>query len=158
MSDYTFESYVAAILGHRPHAVGLAPPRLLPADHLTIARHALGHGLDPFSHPADLAIAEEFRLYRADLPRRCGVHCDGGIYIPRWSPADLECLLITHERAHGWSARRREEANEADAWWITAHLALPETRLGEVNPHIPAFFQALFEEAHDSITFVMMSA
>lgn len=158
MGDFTFQSYVTAILSHRPQSVGLAPPRLLPNDHREIAKHALRHGMDPFSHPADLAIGEGFRLFRADLPRRCGVHLDGNIYIPKWSPADLEALLITHERGHGWSVRRREEANEADAWWITAHLTLPESRLGEVNPHVPAWFQALCEEAHDSITFVMLSA
>lgn len=158
MGDYTLRDFATAILTHRPQSVGQAPPRLLPSEHRSIARSALRHGLDALAHPADLAIGEGFRLFRADLPRRCGMHVDGDIYIPRWAPTDMEALLIIHERSHGWSVRRREDANEADAWWITVHLALPEMRLGEVNPHISAWFQALCEEAHDSITFVMLSA
>lgn len=158
MGDYTFQGYVSAILEHRPQSVGLAPPRLLPNEHRAIAREAYLRSGDAFDHPADLAIREGFRLYRADLPRRCGVHLSGSIYIPKWCPQELEPLIIDHERGHGWSVRRREEANEADAWWVTVHLALPENRLGETNPHLTPYFQALFEEAHDSITFVMMTA
>ena len=158
MGEYTFQGYVTAILSHRPQSVGLAAPRLTPAEHRAVAAAALRHGMDPFEHPADLAHAEKFKLFRADLPRRCGVHLDGCIYIPRWTPTDDEALRITHERGHGWSVRRREDANEADAWWITVHMALPEHRLGEVNPHMPSWFQGVCEEAHDSITFVMLSA
>lgn len=158
MGEHTFQDYATAILTHRPGRVGLEAPRLLPHEHRMIARAALRHGLDPFAHPADLADREGFKLYRADLPRRCGVHLDGRIYIPKWCPTELEPLIITHERAHGWTYRRKEEANEADAWWVTAHLALPEHRLGEINPHSEPWFQALAEEAHDSITFVMLTA
>lgn len=158
MADYTYESFVSAILTHRPQSVGLARPRLLPGEHRSIAREALSHGLDPFSHPADLAIKEKFKLFRADLPRRCGVHLDGSIYIPRWAPVETEAELITHERAHGWAVRRREDANEADAWWVTVHLTIPEELLGQTNPHVSPWFQAVCEEAHDSITFVMLSA
>ncbi len=158
MRDYTFQTYVTAILSHRPQSVGLARPVLSPNEHRTIARAALAHGLDPFAHPADLALAERFKLYRADLPRRCGVHLDGRIYIPKGAPIEAEAGLITHERAHGWAVRRREDANEADAWWVTVHLSIPESRLGEVNPHLEPWFQEVCEEAHDSITFVMMSA
>lgn len=158
MASYTHEEFVTAILTHHPQRVGLAPPRLTPNEHRAIARAALAHGLDPFSHPADLAIAEGFRLFRADLPRRCGVHVGGDIYIPRWAPVETEAELIIHERSHGWAVRRRDDANEADAWWISVHLAVPEARLGEVNPHLSAWFHGVCEEAHDSITFVMLSA
>lgn len=56
------------------------------------------------------------------------------------------------------SGNRGEDANESDAWWLTAYLALPVHLLGETNPHLTPWFQALCEEAHDSITFVIIDA
>lgn len=94
----------------------------------------------------DVVIAKSRRLTPLDVERVAGVSMSQ-------PPEKLSEEFVTR-----LAVRRREDANEADAWWVTVHLTIPEARLGETNPHVSAWFQGVCEEAHDSITFAMLSA
>lgn len=117
-------------------------------EHQLVAKIALSHGKDPATtHPADLAEAEGFKLWRADLPRRCGACLGDNLYIPKAIAPDLEGLIITHERAHGWCGRRREDAVEADAWWITLDLLCIPAVLESPPLWVPRWFVEVMEAA-----------
>jgi len=144
--DATLARFVRRLLLDDPRAAGLEAPRLPRRTHRSIARRALSHGLSPATtHPADLAVAEGFRLWRAALPRRCGACWQDNLYIPIGIEPAHEGLIITHERSHGWVMRGGDDAVEADAWWITLDLLNIPAVMDARPSWIPDWFVELME-------------
>lgn len=139
MDGTTLRDFVTAIIDERPWRVGLSSPRLTVEQHRSIVRAAQAHGLGDV-HPADICKAEGFRLWRANLPQRCGACRGDDIYIPVLTAEDHEALLIHHERMHGWVYRKQSEGNEADAWWLTLAVAGESTL-------VPEWFRQLSENS-----------
>lgn len=123
------------------------------AEHRTVARQVFAeHGVDlGKTHPAKVAMAEGFRLWRANLPRQCGACRGDDLYIPPLCEPDLECLLISHERGHGWVYRRGEDAVEADVWWITVDLVAQPSADSNALRWYPVWFREVIEIVQPSI-------
>jgi len=147
--DATLTRFVRRLLLDDPRAAGLEAPRLARRAHRSLAKRALTrHGLSPATtHPADLAEAEGFKLWRAALPRRCGACLGDNLYIPQGVEPAHEGLIITHERAHGWIMRDGADAVEADAWWVTFDLLCIPPVLDAPPPWVPAWFVELLHTA-----------
>lgn len=118
--------FVSLILRCEFTRAGVEPPTLTPAQHRGMVRVArLGHRLPPDAPPVELAEAEDFKVYKADLPRRCGCSEGDKLFIPKAGlPEDLR-LALHHERTHGWGARWHGTFNEADAWLMTPWFTHP---------------------------------
>jgi hypothetical protein len=124
---------------------GTPPPALHPAVYTSVVRAAHAeHGLGPDADPEHLATAEGWRIAWVPLPRGCGAHVGGLILLPWRQCREERALLIQHERAHAWLARRGlHHATEADAWRLTAEFtrAALEARGSRRDfPWAPAWF------------------
>jgi hypothetical protein len=124
------------------------PPALHPALYVGLVRDAhAGHALAPDVDPERLAAAEGWRIAWVPMPRGCGAHVGELILLPwRQDPAERG-LLVQHERAHAWIARRGwHHATEADAWHVTAAFVRGALRVHDTRrefPWAPAWFVAL---------------
>lgn len=152
MDGLSLERWVEAIHAGDWTLAGIDPPRLALWDYETIVRQALReHQVDPLtSRPSELVKAEGFKLYNATLPRRCGATRGRDLFVPRWNPPERTRLLIHHERSHGWIVKRGDtEANEADAWVLTAYFAWPWWLSHREPPPLEPWFLRLCVKLHN---------
>lgn len=107
-----------------------------------IVRQALrGHDADPLGPPVELAKLEQFKLWKATLPNRCGAYEGDNIYLPRWLEREVLPVVVQHERSHGWCCRRGEtDATEGDVWLLTFLFAWPPWCRDRTPPGYPEWF------------------
>ncbi|HVY65929.1 MAG TPA: hypothetical protein VHH11_13995 [Gammaproteobacteria bacterium] len=140
-------TYVERILrGH--YAMARAdPPRWARADldELAESAHDAAQRPQPFPAPGHLAVALGARVVPRAPARFCGEGTALGVVCYRWAPdAATRGLRILHGLAHVLLHRTRDASTEADAWILTASLAVPRSRLthARVDPdaasrHLP---------------------
>jgi hypothetical protein len=119
--------YVEHILAGRYDRAGIERPRLEPGDHELLGTLVHDRARRPrlFPDPRHLAVALGFRIVPRAPRGLCGEGTAHGIIAYRWhADPRVRGLLILHGIAHAVLDREIGRTNDADAWAVTATVAV----------------------------------